>query len=394
MYKIQFGQGCMAGALGGLKVLDLSSHLSGPYCAMMLADHGADVVKVEKPNGGDEARGMPPYVGDESAPFMLWNRNKRSITLDLKSEAGKAAMLRLVDQADILVENYRPGTMDRLGLSYETLSQRNPRLIFGSISGFGQTGPYSRRGGFDLITQGMSGLMSACGPIDGPPFRLPIALSDVAAGMHLAFGILCAVESRHRSGKGQKVDVALLDSAISYGVYEAAYFFATGQRPPRLGQSHRGSSPYEVFETADGYITVGAAQQNFWEALGEIVGLPELKSDARFRTNADRVVNNSVLVSMLQKKMKLHASAHWLQALDKAGIPSGPVLATDEILTDPHVLAREMVIQVEHPTAGDMNTLGIVAKLSETPGVLVRAAPRLGEHTEEILAAQTTGGAD
>jgi len=381
----------MLRALDGLKVLDLSSHLSGPYCAMMLADHGADVIKVEKPNGGDEARGMPPYVGGESAPFMLWNRNKRSITLDLKSEAGKAEMLRLVDEADILIENYRPGTMARLDLSYEALSQRNPRLIFGSISGFGQTGPYSQRGGFDLITQGMSGLMSACGPVDGPPFRLPIALSDVAAGMHLAFGILCAVESRHRSGRGQKVDVSLLDSAISYGVYEAAYFFATDQRPPRLGQSHRGSSPYEVFETADGYITIGAAQQNFWETLCDIIGQPELKSDTRFRTNADRVANNTALVSLLQEKLKQHNSAHWLDALDKAGIPSGPVLATDEILTNPHVLAREMVKEVKHPTAGDMKTLGVVAKLSETPGAVISAAPRLGEHSKDILTTQIAG---
>lgn len=375
----------MAGALHGLKVLDLSSHLSGPYCTMMLADHGADVVKIEKVNGGDEARGMPPYVAGESAPFMLWNRNKRSMVLDLKSQDGKATMLRLVDQADILVENYRPGTMDRLGLSYEALSQRNPRLIFGSISGFGQSGPYSQRGGFDLVTQGMSGLMSACGPVDGPPFRLPIALSDVAAGMHLAFGILCAIENRHRSGKGQKVDVSLLDSAISYGVYEAAYFFATGQRPPRLGQSHRGSSPYEVFETADGYITIGAAQQNFWEALCDIVDLQDLKSDARFLTNADRVANNKELVGLLQQRLKKRTSDSWLKMLGNVGIPSGPVLATDQALTDPHVIVREMVMPVKHPAAGETKTLGIVAKLSETPGVVARAAPQLGEHSKELM---------
>ena len=377
----------MPGALHGLKILDLSSHLSGPYCAMLLADHGADVIKIEKPNGGDEARGMPPYVSGESAPFMLWNRNKRSITLDLKSDVGHAAILKLVDQADILVENYRPGTMARLGLSYEVLSKRNPRLILGSISGFGQTGPYSQRGGFDLVTQGMSGLMSLCGPTDGPPFRLPIAISDVAAGMHLAVGILCAVEGRHRSGKGQKVDVALLDSAISFGVYEAAHVFATNQRPPRLGQSHRGSSPYEVFETSDGWITIGAAQQNFWEALCDLIGLPQLKSDARFCTNADRVLNNSLLVGLLQQKISQQASAYWLEAMDRAGIPCGPVLATDEILADPHVLAREMVAEVEHPAAGHMKTLGVVAKLSETPGAVFSAAPRLGEHSDQILSA-------
>jgi crotonobetainyl-CoA:carnitine CoA-transferase CaiB-like acyl-CoA transferase len=383
----------MAGSLHGLKVLDLSSHLSGPYCAMLLADHGADVIKIEKPKGGDEARGMPPYVAGESAPFMLWNRNKRSVALDLKSEAGKAVILDLVDQADILIENYRPGTLSRLGLSYEVLSKRNPRLILGSISGFGQTGPYSPRGGFDLITQGMSGLMSLCGPKDGPPFRLPIAISDVAAGMHLAVGILCAVERRHRTGKGQKVDVALLDSAISFGVYEAAHVFATSEQPPRLGQSHRGSSPYEVFETSDGWITIGAAQQNFWEALCDLVDLPQLKSDARFCTNADRVFNNSALVGLLQQKIRIQASAYWLEAMNRIGIPCGPVLATDEILADPHVLAREMVAEVEHPAAGRMKTLGVVAKLSETPGAVRNAAPRLGEHTEEILSTLNMSGA-
>jgi crotonobetainyl-CoA:carnitine CoA-transferase CaiB-like acyl-CoA transferase len=382
----------MAGSLHGLTVLDLSSHLSGPYCAMLLADHGANVIKIEKPNGGDEARGMPPYVAGESAPFMLWNRNKRSIVLDLKSEVGKAALLDLVDQADIVIENYRPGTLDRLGLSYAVLAKRNSRLILGSISGFGQTGPYSRRGGFDLITQGMSGLMSLCGPKDGPPFRLPIAISDVAAGMHLAVGILCAVERRHSTGKGQQVDVALLDSAISFGVYEAAHVFATDERPPRLGQSHRGSSPYEVFETSNGWITVGAAQQNFWEALCDLVDAPQLKSDSRFCTNADRVLNNGALVDLLQKKIKLQASAHWLEAMNRVGIPCGPVLATDEILADPHVLAREMVAEIDHPAAGHMKTLGVVAKLSETPGSVRSAAPRLGEHTGEILSNLNNAG--
>jgi crotonobetainyl-CoA:carnitine CoA-transferase CaiB-like acyl-CoA transferase len=359
---------------------------------MLLADHGANVIKIEKPNGGDEARGMPPYVAGESAPFMLWNRNKRSIVLDLKSEVGKAALLDLVDQADIVIENYRPGTLDRLGLSYAVLAKRNSRLILGSISGFGQTGPYSRRGGFDLITQGMSGLMSLCGPKDGPPFRLPIAISDVAAGMHLAVGILCAVERRHSTGKGQQVDVALLDSAISFGVYEAAHVFATDERPPRLGQSHRGSSPYEVFETSNGWITVGAAQQNFWEALCDLVDAPQLKSDSRFCTNADRVLNNGALVDLLQQKIKLQASAHWLEAMNRVGIPCGPVLATDEILADPHVLAREMVAEIDHPAAGHMKTLGVVAKLSETPGSVRSAAPRLGEHTGEILSNLNNAG--
>jgi crotonobetainyl-CoA:carnitine CoA-transferase CaiB-like acyl-CoA transferase len=306
--------------------------------------------------------------------------------LDLKSQEGRDALLQLIDSSDILIENFRPGTLDKLGFSYEALSARNPRLIVGAISGFGQTGPYRNRGGFDLITQGMSGLMSVCGPKEGPPYRLPIAISDVAAGMHLAVGLLSAVEARHRTGKGQYVEVSLLDSAISFGVYEAAYFFATNERPPRLGQSHRGSSPYEVFETADGWITIGAAQQNFWETFCGLIEMPELKEDNRFRCNEDRVRNNEALVGILQRKLREKPSAHWLEAIEAAGIPCGPVLATDEILSHPHVLAREMVAAVEHPAAGQMKTLGVVAKLSATPGEISKSAPRLGEHTAEVLA--------
>lgn len=376
----------MGGALQGLRVLDLSGHLSGPYCAMLLADHGADVVKIEKPGGGDEARAMPPYVAGESAPFMLWNRNKRSVVLDLKTDTGRDALFRLVEGADILIENFRPGTMDRLGLSWATLSARNPRLIVGAISGFGQTGPYRNRGGFDLVTQGMSGLMSLCGPKDGPPYRMPVAISDIAAGMHLAVGLLSAVEARHRTGQGQYVEASLLDSVLSFGVYEAAHVFARNERPPRLGQAHRGSSPYQVFQTQDGWITVGAAQQNFWEALCDLLGRPELKSDGRFATNADRVGHNDLLVELLQAELRTKPSAHWLAAMDAAGIPCGPVLASDEILSDEHVLARDMVVETDHPAAGRMRTLGVVTKLSGTPGAVRRHAPRLGEHTDEVLA--------
>jgi len=375
----------MAGALKRLTVVDLSSHLSGPYCAMLLADHGADVIKVERPSGGDEARAMPPFMGGESAPFMIWNRNKRSVVIDLKTEAGKAQLLGLIDGADVLIENFRPGTLDRLGLGWSVLSKRNPRLIYAAISGFGQTGPYRDRGGFDLVTQGMSGLMSVCGPKDGPPHRLPIAISDVAAGMHLAIGVLAAVEARHHTGRGQLVETSLLESAISLGVYEAAHVAATGERPPRLGQAHRGSSPYQVFPTADGWITVGAAQSNFWLRLCDLLGAPELKEDRRFATNSDRVRNNDELVALLERRFKEKPSAHWLAALEEAGIPAGPVLEFDEALADPHVVARGMVVETEHPAAGTVKTLGIAVKLSDTPGSLRRPAPRLGEHTQEVL---------
>ncbi len=375
----------MSGALEGLTVLDLSSHLSGPYCAMLLADHGADVIKIERPGRGDEARAMPPFIAGEGAPFMTWNRNKRSVTLDLKSEAGAEALRKLARQADILVENFRPGTLDRLGLGWPELSALNPRLIYGAISGFGQTGPWRDRGGFDLVTQGMSGLMSVCGPADGPPHRLPIALSDIAAGMHLAVGILAAVEARHRTGLGQMVEASLLDSAISFGVYEAAHVFATAERPPRIGQAHRGSSPYQVFETADGWITVGAAQQNFWEALCRLLDAPDLRDDPRFRTNRDRVAHNDLLVGLLGQRFRQHGSDHWLDALEEAGIPAGPVLDFAEALSHPQTIAREMVVEVQHAIAGPTRTLGVPAKLSATPGTVRTAAPALGEHTREVL---------
>jgi crotonobetainyl-CoA:carnitine CoA-transferase CaiB-like acyl-CoA transferase len=374
----------MAGALDHLRVLDLTSHLSGPYAAMMLADHGAEVIKVEPPTG-DSARAMPPFVNGESAPFMTWNRNKRSIVLDLKQQADEDALLRLIDQADILVENYRPGVLARLGFGWPVLHARNQRLILASISGFGQTGPYSARGGFDLFTQAMSGLMSTNGPADGPPHRLPIAISDVAAGMFLAFGILAAVESRHHTGLGQHVETSLLEAATSFAVYESAHYFATRTRPERIGQAHRGSSPYQCFQTADGYITVGASQQHFFVQLCNLVGAPDLLTDPRFASNATRVTHNDALIVLLSEKLRSHPSAHWLAALEQAGIPAGPVLHYDEVYTDPQILARDMMAETNHPVTGKFRTMGVPVKLSATPGSVRRPAPRLGEHTAEVL---------
>ena len=377
----------MPGALEGLVVLDLTSLLSGPYAAMMLADHGADVLKIERKGAGDEARRMPPFINGEGAPFMTWNRNKRSVELDLKEAADKERLLALVDGADVLIENFRPGTMDRLGLGYETLKARNPRLVYAAISGFGQTGPYASRGGFDLMTQGMSGLMSTNGPADGPPHRLPIAISDVAAGMFLAFGIMTAIEARHRTGRGQMVETSLLEAAIAFGVYEAAHYAAHGTRPERIGQAHRGSSPYQCLATSDGYITVGGSQQNLWKRLLVVLGLPDLEDDARFKTNADRVKHNDILVGIIEKVLVGKPKAHWLAEMEKAGIPAGPVLAYDEVFTDPHVLARDMWVATEHSKAGKFNTIGVPVKLSETPGAVRTAAPALGQHNGEVLAA-------
>jgi crotonobetainyl-CoA:carnitine CoA-transferase CaiB-like acyl-CoA transferase len=376
----------MQGALDGIRVLDLTNHLSGPYCGMLLGDLGADVIKIERPGEGDEARHMPPFIKGEGSPFMLWNRNKRSIVLDLKSEGGRKAIHALARDADILLENFRPGTLDRLGIGYGALRATNPKLIYCAISGFGQTGPYRNRGGFDLMTQGMSGLMAVCGPEDGAPFRLPIAISDVAAGCYATIGILAALEARHRTGTGQMVETSLLDSAVSFGLYEAAHFFATGERPPRLGQAHRGNAPYQVFKTKDGWITIGGAQQNFWTRLCNVLGLTELADDPRFRTNALRVQNNKELVALLQERVETQTAAHWLNELEVAGVPSGPVLTHDEVFTDPQILAREMVQEIEHPAAGLIRTLGNPIKMSRTKPAIRRPAPLLGEHTAEILA--------
>jgi crotonobetainyl-CoA:carnitine CoA-transferase CaiB-like acyl-CoA transferase len=376
----------MSSALSHLKVVDLTSNLSGPYCAMILADQGADVIKVERKGDGDVLRKTPPFVNGESAPFMLWNRNKRSIELDLKDEGDLEVCRKLASRADVFIENYRPGVAERLGLGYEAVSALNPRVVYCSVSGFGQTGPYGPRGGFDLIAQAMSGLMSICGEEDGPPFRLPIPISDTSGGMFAAIGVLTALASREQTGKGQHVDVSLFESAISKCVYEAAYYFATDERPPRIGQQHRGSSPYQVFKTKDGWMVLGASQQNLWIKACKVLGCEDLTEDPRFLSKADRVANNKALVALLQERFATGTTQEWFEQLDAVGVPAGPVMAHDEVFNDPHVLARDMVVEVDHPAAGRHRTLGTPVKLRDTPGSVRRPAPLLGEHTEEVLA--------
>ena len=375
----------MSAALEGLRVIDLTAYLSGPFCTQILGDQGADVVKIERPEIGDDTRGMPPFVDGESAPFMLWNRNKRSVVLDLKTEDGLAACRQLIAGADVVIENFKPGVAEKLGLGYEPLHAENQRLIYCSVSGFGQTGPYRSRAGFDLIMQAMSGLMAVSGEKAGGPLRIPLAISDVAAGMYATIGILCAMAARERTGEGQRVDVSLLDSVIALGVYEAAGFFATGARPERLGQAHRGGSPYQVFKTRDGWITFGASPPHLWARFCQIIGSPVLVDDPRFETNSKRVENNDALVTLIQHKLGAQASEHWLAKLEDAGIPAGPVLYHDEVFSNPQVLAREMVVDIEQPKSGLKRTLGTPIKLSATPGGVFRPAPRFGEHTEEVL---------
>ena len=373
----------MAGPLDGLVVLDLTTHLSGPFCGMQLGDLGADVIKIESPQG-DSMRGAPPFIEGEGAPFMLWNRNKRGIRLDLKDAADLEVFWDLADSADVVLENFRPGVTKRLGIGWEALHARNPRLVLGSISGFGQTGPYAGRGGFDLMIQAMSGLMAVTGPKDGPPYRIPLAISDVGAGLYLTIGVLAALQAREKTGEGQWVETSLLEATVSLGVYEAANYFANGKRPEKLGQAHRGSSPYQVFQTADGWLTIGGAQQNFFRRLCTMIGKAELADDPQFKTNAERVRNNDVLAALLQQEVKRRTTADWMAALEAAGIPAGPVLHHDEVFADPQILARGMVAKVDHPKAGRQRTLGVPLKLSATPAAVRRAAPLLGQHDEEI----------
>ena len=372
-------------ALEGVRVIDLTAYLSGPYCSMILADHGADVIKIERPKVGDEARRMPPFINGESAPFMLWNRNKRSVALDLKDGRDRALCLELVREADVFIENFKPGVADRLGLGYDALAALNPRLIYCSISGFGQTGPYRARGGFDLMVQAMSGIMSVNGPEDGPPHRVPMAIADIGAGMFAAIGILAALQARTRTGRGQQVDTALYDAALSFGLYEAAHFFATGENPPRLGQAHRASAPYQVFRTSDGWVTIGANTQALWAKFCEVIGKGELAGDTRFRDNAGRVANRPALAALVQDALAAGTTREWMARFEAAEIPAGPVQTYDQVFADPQVQARSMAAEIEHPSAGKTRTLGIPVKLSDTPGALRRPAPKLGEHTEEVL---------
>jgi crotonobetainyl-CoA:carnitine CoA-transferase CaiB-like acyl-CoA transferase len=372
-------------ALGGLRVLDFCSNLSGPFCAMMLGDLGADVIKVERPGAGDEMRGLWPQVAGESASFMTVNRNKRSITVDLKKPEGLEIAQRLAARADILLENWRPGTAKRLGLGYEPLRKLNAGLIYCSLSGFGQTGPYAGRRGFDRVAQGMSGLMSITGEEEGPPLPVPIPVADIGTGMFAVIGVLAALASRARTGSGQAVDVSLFETPIAWSIYEATEYLVTGIVPERLGPGHRNSAPYQAFATKDGWINLGGGTPAFWPPICAVVGCPELVDDPRFRTGALRVTNRKALAALLGAQFATATTADWLERLEAAGVPAGPILTYDRVLSDPQVLAREMVVEVQHPRAGRTRVLGVPIKLSATPGSIRRPAPILGEHTDEVL---------
>ncbi len=373
-------------ALEGVKVLDLTQIMAGPYCTMMLADMGADVVKIEKPNGGDDTRRMgPPFIEGESAAFLGINRNKRSVVVDLRSDRGREIVHDMARASDILVQNFRPGSLERMGLGYEQVRELNPAIVYCTISGFGTTGPYARRGGFDLVTQGMSGLMSVTGHPESPPTKIGVPICDLNAGMFAALGILTAYINRLKTGQGQHVDTSLLESGIAYTFWESAMYFATGETPGPKGSAHRLTAPYQAFETSDGYLNVGAANQANWERLCDAIERDELVSDPRFVQPKDRMKNLEDLTATLEQTFSRQTTAHWLEALEAAGVPAGPIYNIEQVYRDPQVRAREMIVETDHPVAGRVANIGIPIKLSETPGRFRKPAPTLGQHTDEAL---------
>ena len=374
-------------ALAGVVVLDLSRILAGPYCTMQLADYGAEVIKIEQPGSGDPTRQWgPPWLGDESAYFLCANRNKKSVTLDLKNPAGLELLLRLVDSADVLIENFKPGTAERLGLGYAALAERNPRLIYCSISGYGQTGPYRERPGYDFIIQAQGGLMSITGQEEGGPSKAGVAIVDITAGLFATNAVLAALHSRGQTGRGQHIDVALLDAQLGWLANVAQGYLVTDEPPARHGNAHPNIVPYETFPTADGEIAVGVGSNPQFQRLCQLTGRPELASDERFATNEGRVTHRKELISILNDLFSTQPSHHWLDALLGEGIPASPINDIPTILADPQVAARNMVQDIEHPSAGSLRLIGPVAKLSETPARIRSAPPELGADTEEVLA--------
>ncbi len=376
------------GPLSGVRVIELAHIMAGPCCGLMLADMGADVIKLEKaPAGDDSRRFLPPDIGDESAAFLMMNRNKRGIVVDLKTAGGKQVARRLLADVDVVIENYRKGTMELLGLGYETLRQANPGLIYCEISGFGRTGPYAERGGFDLIAQGMSGLMSITGEAPGrPPIKCGAPMADITAGILGAMGVLAAYIQRAKTGQGQRVDTSLFEAGIVHTYWQSAIAMASGTAPGPMGSAHPLNAPYEAFKTTDGWITLGAANQANWLKLLDLITAPELGEDPRFTNNHGRITHRIELAKALAPIIRTRTSADWLSRLEAAGVPAGPVLDVAEMHRDPQTLARGMVTKAPHTKLGPVKTLGAPVKFSATPGGVTRGAPLLGEHTREVLA--------
>jgi crotonobetainyl-CoA:carnitine CoA-transferase CaiB-like acyl-CoA transferase len=374
------------GPLSGLKVLDLTHVMAGPTCTLMLADMGADVIKIESPHGDDTRHSVPPKVGDEAASFLMMNRNKRGMVIDLKKPGGAEVLHRLVKTADVLVENFAPGVMERLGFGYADLRRENPALIYCSLSGFGRTGPYKDRRGFDLVAQAMSGIMTFTG--DGPnspPVKCGAPLSDITAGILAAMGILAAYSHRLKTGEGQWVETSLFEAALVQTYWQSAIALATGVAPRAMGSAHPLNAPYQAFETSDGWIVVGGANRKHWLLMLEAIGALELAQDPRFIDGPGRMAHLGELAAELSKQFRTQNSAHWLAVLDAKGVPCGPVQNMLQALADPQTVARKMVVEVEHATLGPVKTVGLPVKFSRTPGKVRTGAPVLGQHTDEIL---------
>ena len=375
----------MAGPLDGIKVLDLTRVLAGPYTTMILSDLGAEVIKIEQPGIGDESRNFGPFKNGFSLYFMSVNRGKRSVTLNLKSERGKTIFKQLVKQSDILVENFRPGTMKKFGLDYEALAAEHPSLIYAACSGFGQTGPFAQQGAYDMIIQGMGGIISITGEPDGPPVRVGTSISDITAALFTTIGILSALHHRNNTGKGQLVDVAMLDSLVAVLENAIVRYFATDEIPKPLGSRHPAITPFEAFESADGHVIIAIGNDVLWAKFCEHVDRKNLISDPRFSSNAERTANHSELFPILSEIMRQRTTDEWIDALEKIGVPCGPINTIDKVVNHPQVKAREMITQVVHQVTGAVEVPGVPIKLSDTPGDVDAPAPGLGEHTDEIL---------
>jgi formyl-CoA transferase/CoA:oxalate CoA-transferase len=377
----------MSGPLAGITVLDLTRVLSGPYCTMVLADLGARVLKVEHPGKGDDTRHWgPPFLGAESAYFLSINRNKQSVSLDFKHPQGREVLDRLIARADVLVENFKPGTMERAGFGWDAVHARAPRLVYASISGYGQTGPRRSEPGYDAVIQAEGGLMSVTGDGDGPAYRLGVAISDIVAGLFTAQGVMAALFERERSGEGQRVDIGMLDTTAALLTYQAGNYFASGQAPARLGNRHPTIAPYETFPTADGDIVVAVGNDGIWKRFCPALDRPELAGDPRFLTNRDRLANYAALKQVLDAVMITRTRAEWTARFQAASVPCGSVRDVAEVLNDPQLAARGMVATVDHPTVGETKVVASPLHLSRTPASVRTPPPTLGQHTDLVLA--------
>ncbi len=373
------------GPLAGVRVLDLTRVLAGPFCSMLLGDMGAEVIKIEEPGKGDDTRSWPPFAGGEATYFMAVNSNKRSVTLNLKAPAGQAILRTLVRKSDVLLENFRPGTMDKLGLGYTALRKLNPKLVYCSISGFGESGPEAHRAGYDLIVQAESGIMDLTGFADGPPVKVGNSIADLVAGMSAAHGVTLALLARVKTRRGQKVEIAMLDVMASLLTYQAGIYFGTGQRPARRGNAHPSVVPYEVFRAADAYLTLGVANSALWAKCCAALERPELARDARYDTEAKRVQHRETLTPLLNEILGARTVEEWMKRFEAAGVPAGRIKSVAEVCQSEHLKARGMIVTLPHPKAKQVTVMGVPIRLHTTPGRVASAPPLLGQHSERVL---------